>query len=113
GGGTGLAPNVASMLAYLGCLVTGIIFVVIEKDNKDVKFHAWQSIFLAGTSLALWIVSFVLGMIPVIGLLAVLLHIVGGIGLFVVWIIAMIKAYQGQRWVIPVIGPLAEQQAAK
>ncbi|MBL7684970.1 MAG: hypothetical protein JNK65_02915, partial [Deltaproteobacteria bacterium] len=45
-GGSGLAPNVASLLCYVCSFVTGIIFLLIEKDNKDVRFHAWQAIFL-------------------------------------------------------------------
>lgn len=112
-GGSGLAPNIASMLCYLCTFVTGIVFLIIEKDNKDVKFHAWQAIFLGGAYFASWIVFMVLAFIPYVGIVSGILSIVVYIGLFVIWLISMIKAYQGQRWLIPVIGPMAEQQANK
>lgn len=112
-GGTGLAPNVASLLCYVGCLLTGIIFLVIEKDNKDVKFHAWQATFLGGTYFVSWIAFMLLAFIPYVGIITGILSIIIYIGLFVVWVVAMIKAYQGERWHIPVLGNLAEQQASK
>lgn len=113
GGGTGLAPNVASLLCYLCTWVTGLIFLLIEKDNKDVKFHAWQAIFLGIAAFALYLVLMILGFIPYVGLVAGILSLVVWIGFLVVWIIAMVKAYQGQKWLIPIIGPMAEQQANK
>ncbi|HCU23766.1 MAG TPA: hypothetical protein DF383_02015 [Deltaproteobacteria bacterium] len=113
GGGTGLAPNIASTLCYLCTWVTGLIFLLIEKDNKTVKFHAWQAIFLGIAAFAGYLVIMVIGFIPYIGLISLVLSLVLWIGLAVVWIIAMIKAYQGQKWLIPIIGPIAEQQANK
>jgi len=112
-GGTGLAPNVASLLCYLCTWVTGLIFILIEKDNKDVKFHAWQALFLGIAVFAAYIVIMVIGFIPYVGMIAIVLNLVVWVGFLVVWIMAMVKAYQGQRWVIPVIGPMAEQQANK
>nr|HPM42087.1 hypothetical protein [bacterium] len=44
GQGTGLAPNIAGLLCYICSPITGIIFLLIEKENQDVKFHAWQSL---------------------------------------------------------------------
>jgi len=112
-GGTGLAPNVASMLCYLCTWLTGLIFLLIEKDNKTVKFHAWQAIFLGIALFAAYVVIMVIGFIPYIGLISLVLSLVLWIGFAVVWILAMVKAYQGQKWLIPVIGPMAEQQANK
>lgn len=111
--GSGLAPNVASLLCYICGIITGIIFLVLEKDDKEVKFHAWQSIFLGGASIVVYIALMILGMIPYIGIVAAILSIVFYIGYLVVWIIAMVKAYQGEHWLIPVIGNLAEQQVQK
>lgn len=117
-GGSGLAPNVASLLCYLCTFITGIIFLLIEKDNKEVRFHAWQAIFLGAGSIVLQIGIAILTAImsaisaalaTIISLLAVLAYL----GIFVLWIVAMVKAYQGQRWKIPFIGDLAEKQAAK
>lgn len=113
GKGTGLAPNIASLLCYICGIITGIIFLVLEKENKEVKFHAWQSIFLGGAALVIYIVLMVIGFIPYIGILAMILSIVFYIAYVVVWVIAMVKAYQGEHWLIPVIGNLAEQQVQK
>lgn len=117
-GGSGLAPNVASLLCYLCSFITGIIFLLIEKDNKDVRFHAWQAIFLGVGAfviqIAVAILSAILGAIS--GALATIVSLLGtliSLGIFVIWIVAMVKAYQGQRWKIPFIGDLAEKQAAK
>ena len=112
-GGTGLSPNVASLLCYLCTWVTGLIFILIEKDNKDVKFHAWQALFLGIAVFAAYIVIMVIGFIPYVGMIAIVLNLVVWVGFLVVWIMAMVKAYQGQKWLIPVIGPMAEQQANK
>lgn len=112
-GGTGLAPNVASLLCYLCTWVTGLIFLLIEKENKDVKFHAWQAIFLGIAVFAAYLVIMIIGFIPYLGIVAMILNLVVWVGFLVVWIIAMIKAYQGQKWLIPIIGPMAEQQANK
>lgn len=117
-GGSGLAPNVASLLCYVCTIITGIIFLVIEKENKEVKFHAWQAIFLGAAAIALSIVLNILGLIlaSIAGFLGVITSIAGfvvNIGIFVIWIVAMIKAYKGEHWLIPVIGNLAEQQVNK
>ena len=47
--GTGLTPNIASLLSYICMPITSIVFILVEKENADVKFHAWQ-----GTAFA-WI----------------------------------------------------------
>jgi uncharacterized membrane protein len=93
--------------------VTGLIFLLIEKENKDVKFHAWQAIFLGIAVFVAYLIIMVLGFIPYLGIVAMILNLVVWVGFLVVWIIAMIKAYQGQKWLIPIIGPMAEQQANK
>lgn len=117
-GGTGLAPNVASLLCYVCTIITGIIFLVIEKEDKEVKFHAWQAIFLGGAAIALSIVINVLGFIfaSIAGFLGLIISVLGfvvNIGIFIIWVVAMIKAYKGEHWLIPVIGNLAEQQVNK
>jgi uncharacterized membrane protein len=93
--------------------VTGLIFLLIEKENKDVKFHAWQAIFLGIAVFVAYLVIMIVGFIPYLGIVAMILNLVVWVGFLVVWIIAMIKAYQGQKWLIPIIGPMAEQQANK
>jgi uncharacterized membrane protein len=118
GGGSGLAPNVASLLAYLCTFVTGIIFLLIEKDNKEVKFHAWQAILLGAGAIALEIGLAILTAImgAISGILATLFSILGTLvwlALIGVWIICMYKAYQGQHFKLPFIGDIADKQAAK
>jgi len=106
-GGTGLAPNVAGALCYLLGLVTGIVFLMIEKENQSVRFHAMQSIVL---SAAVLVVSIILGFIPVFGwLLALPINLAVG----VLWVVLMVKAYQGEEWEVPVLGKIAREQVAK
>ena len=105
---TGLTPNLAGGLAYI-TIIPGIIFLVVAPYNRDpfVRFHSWQSLILG---LGAFVVHFVLHFIPIIG------WMIGGlfsILVLILWLIAMLKAFQGQEWKIPVIGDLAKQQAAK
>lgn len=103
---TGLEENIAALLSYVVGWVTGLIFFLIEKDSKYVKFHAMQSIITFG---ALMIISWILTIIPVIGwVLGMLL----GILAFVLWILLMIKAYKGEKYKLPVVGDLAEKWSA-
>lgn len=108
---TGMEANVAALLANLLGPITGLIFVLIEKDSRFVKFHAWQALFFGGGYIALQIVLMISNtVIPCIGgLIGMLLALVG----FVIWIVLLIKAFQGQKFKLPVIGDLAEQQANK
>jgi uncharacterized membrane protein len=102
---TGMKPNIAALLSYLATFLTGIIFYLIEKENKFVRFHALQSIYTFGGLLAIQIV---LGFVPVIGWS--LIPIVSIIHL-VLWVVLMIKAYQGELFKLPVVGDLAEKNA--
>lgn len=103
----GLSANVAGLLCYVGFWVSGIVFLVIEKKSKFVKFHAWQSIMTFGV---LTVASLVLGWIPIIGL--VFDWIIGILGL-VLWIVLMIQAGTGKMWKLPWVGNWAERQASK
>jgi len=115
---TGLQPNVAGLLAYLAGVITGIVFLVIEKENKFVRFHAMQSILvwvsLVIVSIVASIVGAILGHIPYVGwiisMLVWLLITVLWLGL---WLFLMYKAYQGQLYKLPVIGDIAEKQIQK
>jgi len=102
---TGMNENLAALLSYVLGFITGIIFFVIEKESKFVKFHAMQSILV---SAALMVLSFVLGFIPFIGWLALIL--LGPVS-FVLWIILMVKAYKYVWFKLPVVGDIAEKQA--
>jgi uncharacterized membrane protein len=99
----GLDENIAGLLCYVLTWITGLIFFLIEKDSKFVKFHAMQSIV---TFVGLFIVYIILGFIPLIG--GIIATIIGLL-MLVVWIILMIKAYQGVKFKLPVVGDLAEK----
>jgi len=100
---TNLEPNVAGLLCYLGGWLTGIIFLVIEQRNTFVRFHAIQSIFVFGT---LTVASAFLNQIPIAGWF---FNVIVGVLSFVLWIVLMVKAYQGYIHKIPLAGDLAEK----
>jgi uncharacterized membrane protein len=115
--GGGMADNVAGMLAYI-TIIPAIIFLVMEPYNKNrfVRFHSFQNLFFAAGLIVCWIgftiLSMVLAFIPILGHIVIfLLWMVLAIGSFIVWIIMLIKANQGQMWKLPVIGDMAEKQA--
>jgi uncharacterized membrane protein len=101
----GMQPNVAALLAYLIGFITGIIFYVAEKDNKFVRFHAMQSIVVFAF---LFVLNGILAFVPIIGW--VLMPIVG-IASLILWILLMIKAYQGDYFKLPVAGDIAEKNS--
>lgn len=112
GSGTGLEPNVAALLAYLFGWVGGLVFFLIEKDNKFVRFAAMQSIVfnVAGVA-AYFLLMVVTGIFAVvtngIGALLGLLAPIVWVGYIVVWIMLMVKAYQNEEWELPIIGKIA------
>jgi len=110
----GLADNMAGALAYV-TIIPAILFLVLEPFNKKrfVRFHAFQCIFFAIAWTALWIVLAFIGHIPFLGWATLLLWPLIGLAGFVIWLILVIKAYQGQMFKLPVIGDMAEQQAGK
>lgn len=103
--GSGLEPNVAGFLCYLLWWVTGIVFLVIEKDDKTVRFHAWQSIITFG---AVSILQIIFSFIPFIGWI---LGLILWIASVILWIVLMAKTYQGQLYKLPVAGNIAAKQA--
>jgi uncharacterized membrane protein len=113
---TGLAPNVAGALAYLLGPITGILFFLLEKENRFVRYHAAQSITLGllwiALSVAFSVLSGMLVMVPVLGwLVALLLSVVFGLGGLFLWLFLMWRAYQGREWESPIAGPLARKLA--
>jgi len=115
----GMTDNVAGALCYLLGAITGILFLVLEPYNRkrEIRFHAFQSIFLTAAWIALWIVVGVVSMVvgtvvPVIGSMIIgLVSLVAWVGFVLVWVILLVKTFNGGKWVLPVIGPMAEKQA--
>ena len=111
---TGLQPNVAGALSYLLGIITGIAFLVLEKENRFVRFHAAQSIVISiamiALSIAFSILSGVLAFIPVLGwIVALLLSLVIGFGSFALWLFLMWQAFQGKEWEAPIVGAYARR----
>ena len=104
---TGLEDNIVGLLCYLVWPVSGIIFLILEKENKFIRFHALQSII---TIVALTIINYVLSFIPLIGwMLSPLVWLLG----VALWVVLMVKAYQNETFKLPVIGDICEQQLNK
>ena len=101
---TGLSENVAGLLCYVLGWVSGIVFLLIERENKFIRFHAIQSICVFGV---ITLAGIILGWIPCIG--SVLGWIISVAG-FILWIVLMIKAYQGSKYKIPWAGDFAEKR---
>ena len=95
--------NLEALLTYILGWVTGIIFLVVEKKSKFVRFHAAQSLVVF---LPLNILVWIFGFIPIVGWpLAMLTEL----AIFILWIILMIKAYQGEEWEVPIAGEYARK----
>ena len=113
-----MTDNVAGALCYLVGFITGIIFLVMEPYSKRpfVRYHAWQSIFFC----VAWFI-FVMAINIVFAGLALaggglwaiflMLRLVIGLGGFLLWLFLMFKAYNNERFELPIVGPLAAKQA--
>ncbi len=100
---TGLDENIAGLLCYVLGWISGLVFILIEQNNKFVRFHAMQSIIVFSV---LTVASFILGWIPFIG--GFIGFVIGALGL-ALWIVLIVKAYQGTRYKLPWAGNLAEK----
>ncbi|MFH0942962.1 MAG: DUF4870 domain-containing protein [Candidatus Beckwithbacteria bacterium] len=99
----GLEEKVACSLTYVLGWITGLVFLLAEKENAKVRFHAMQSLMFFA---AMTIISFV----PVVGwLLSPVVMILA----FIVWLMAIYKAYNGEDFELPIVGKLAKSQLAK
>jgi len=107
----GMSPNVEAGLSYLFGWITGLIFFLVEKQNRFVRFHAMQSILFFG---GLTVISIILGFIGgfagiglLTGLLTWLVDVVGFVG----WIVLLINGFQGKYFKLPIVGDYAEKYA--
>ena len=103
---SGLNDNIAGLLAYF--FIPAIIFLVLEPFNKNpfVRFHAFQGLFLGLVSI---VGHTILTFIPVLGWIILPFF---SLAIFILAVVAAIKALQNQKWKIPMIGDMAEKQAA-
>lgn len=123
---TGLDENVAALLSYIFGWISGLIFFLMEKDSRLVRFHAMQSILFNVSMFVIvfvfWILTFILVMVgaaigdvlgTIFGLLSTLLWLVFFVGILIAWILCLVKAFQSQYFKLPVIGNFAEKFSAK
>ena len=109
----GMQPNVEAGLSYVLGWITGLIFFLVEKQNRFVRFHAMQSIlFFGGLTVLNVILNFIGGLdiillSAVAGVLGYLIGIVGFVG----WILLLINGFQGKYFKLPVVGDYAEKYA--
>jgi uncharacterized membrane protein len=113
-----MSENLAGALCYVFGFITGILFLVLAPYNQDrnIRFHAFQSIFLNIAWIILWIlvvmVTLVFSFIPFLGIfVGWVLRLTIGLGGFIMWLYMMFKTYNGEKIVLPVIGPMADKQA--
>src|ERR1700678_436659 len=112
-GTSGMDENVAGLLCYILGWVTGLIFFLIDK-RPFVRFHAAQSI---GLSIALFAVYLIIGVLFTMlhfmsmGFLALAIYPLLALLVFIVWIFMMYKAYQHEKFMLPIIGPIAANMA--
>jgi uncharacterized membrane protein len=99
---TGLDANLAAALSYLVGFVTGIIFLLVEKENKFVRFHAMQSTLVFAGIVA---IDLLLQIVPILGALVVVFVIIPLSA--VLWLLLMFKAYQGEEFKLPLVGQMA------
>ena len=107
---TGLEANVAGLLCYVLGWISGLVFILIEKENKFVRFHAMQSIVTFGGITVISIALSILGLIPFIGVVFDIINWIIGVLAFVLWIVLMVKAAQGTMYKLPWVGNFAERQ---
>ncbi len=101
----GMEANLAALLACVFGWITGLIFFLLEKENKFVRFYALQSILV---SVVFFVASIVLMFIPFVNLIALPIMSIAGV---IIWIVCMVKAYQGEKFKLPIIGDMAEKSA--
>jgi uncharacterized membrane protein len=113
---SGLAPNVLAALAYAAWWVTGLAVLALERDHAFVRFHAWQSVLGLGAlwalGVAFYFAAFLVLSFSAAGFTAMLwiavLVWLAGLG---VWVLCLMKAWNGQRWKLPFVGDYAERYA--
>ncbi len=97
---TGLPENTEAALTYLLWWVSGLLFLILEKDSLKVRFHALQSIVIFG-------LVTVIPMIPILGWVLAPFVWLGG---FVLWLVLIVKTYQGEDLELPVVSEFVRKQ---
>lgn len=116
----GLEPNIAAVLAYLVLLppITPVVVLLLEKENRYVRFHAWQSLFLGLTSFLtiLTLETFASASSHFSHALEVFFNaliLLASAGSFILWLLLLIRSYQGTSVKLPLIGDEAARRVER
>ncbi len=104
--------NLAGLFSYLLGWLSGLLFILVEREDSFVRFHALQSIAAFGAlTVIVPLLLFLHSRVPFLrdffGILGIMVVIVG----LVLWVVLMVKAYRGERYKLPVAGDLADRFA--
>lgn len=100
-----------SYLTIIGWIIALVMYNDSQKSNTLVKFHLKQSLALMLAGIAFWVVLLVLAFIPILGwLVAVVITPIFYILFFVIWILGLVYAAQGQEKHLPIIGKIADEK---
>ncbi len=103
--------NLVAAISYLLGFVTGIVILMVEKDNKFIRFHAMQSTIATGS---LFVLNVVIGMVfskfGIFSFLSVISGIIIYLLIFYVCIVSVINAYKGKVYKLPIFGNMAEKR---
>ena len=110
--------RVLGTLAYIG-LLPALVFLAVPavRRNSFIRFHSWEAVFFSGSSillgLALRLLFVLFSLLPIVGFLLAWLSLgIGALGIVTLWVVLAVKAAQGQRYELPLIGPLAAEFAS-
>ncbi|MGA2728053.1 MAG: DUF4870 domain-containing protein [Terracidiphilus sp.] len=110
---SGLSENAAGGLAYI-TIIPAIIFLLVDPYNKSsyIRFHAWQCIFMAIAWFVIDVAVMIFGsFLSFFRLLTFGLYPLISLAMLILWIMVLIKAFNGERFKLPIIGDLAAKQA--
>ncbi|WP_114576086.1 DUF4870 domain-containing protein [Saliphagus sp. LR7] len=122
--GSGLDENVAGALSYLFGFVTGLIFFLIEKENRFVRFHAAQSMVVTGLLFLAYVALSIVGTVistvlfaststflvgSIVSLVLGLVWLALIVGGFALWVYLMVNAYRGETTRLPVAAGITDK----
>jgi uncharacterized membrane protein len=110
---TGLDPRLAGLLAYLAGWVTGLVLLLVEREHREVRFHAAQSLLVSLSLTGAFLALSVLAMVPFVGIVAIPGFVVLGLAGSVTWVYLLVQGYRLRHVRLPSLGEVAEQWAGR
>lgn len=106
--------NLVAALSYFLLFITGIVILLVEKEDKYIRFHAMQSLVIFGSLfIASFVLSFIFKPFGPFGIIYSFANFLIWLVTLLVWAVSMFKAYQGQMFKWPIAGDFAEKRVAK